>query len=202
MSRSLERVPSKPLLRPVCRRDDTEELTTYADVVAAYVRDHRPPAARLLRFFRQCPTLERAIEYAARCKLPSGKRHPHQYRIPKPALTEAERRLRACGAELRQCQTFAELHELVRHMIGGVWGIGALTVYDVAQHLGAYLGLEPEAVYLHAGTAKGAKALGLSHTGETLDLAALPAAFRQLRSHEVEDCLCLYEDELEAIDAG
>jgi hypothetical protein len=59
--------------------------------------------------------------------------------------------------------------------------------------------LEPKAVYLHAGTAGGAKALGLDHTAETLVLSELPPAFRHLRPHEVEDCLCLYQDELEKI---
>jgi hypothetical protein len=194
-------MPCTPTPRPPCRRDDADELATYADVVAAYIRDHRPGATHLLRFFRDLPTLEQAIEYAARCKLPSGLRHPHQYRIPKKVLAEAERRLLACAAELRKCRTFAELHELVRDRIGGIKGIGALTVYDGAHHLGAHLGLEPEAVYLHAGTAWGASALGLDHTAESLHLAELPAAFRRLRPHEVEDCLCLYQDELEAIDA-
>src|SRR5689334_11405402 len=132
MSRLLKKVPCKPTPRMSCRRDEADELATYSDVVAAYIRDYRPGADRLLRFFRSCPTLERAIEYAARCKLPSGKRHPHQYRIPKMVLAEAERRLLASAAALRDCQTFAETHELVRDRIGGIKGIGALTVYDVA----------------------------------------------------------------------
>jgi len=201
MTRALKAVPCLPTARPPCRPDDTDELATYSDVVAAYIRDHRPGALRRLRFFRECETLKRAIEYAARCKLPSGKRHPHQYRIPKKVLAEAERRLLACAAELRECQTFAELHELVRDRISGIKGIGPLTVYDVSHHLGAHFGLEPEAVYLHAGTSGGARALGLDHTAESLGMAELPAEFRRLRPHEVEDSLCLYKDELEAIDA-
>lgn len=197
-SRTLTAVLCRPVPRPPCRQDDAEPAT-YSEVVVAYIRDHRAGAARLLRFFRECATIERAIEFAARCKLPSGKRHPHQYRIPKPALPEAERRLRGCTTELRECQSFAQLHALVREQIGGVPGIGALTVYDIAHHLGAYLELEPEAVYLHAGTAGGARALGCDHTAETLDPAELPPEFGQLRPHEVEDCLCLYKRCLEAI---
>jgi hypothetical protein len=170
-------------------------------VVAAYIRDYRPDANRLRQFFRRCPTLERAIEYAARCKLPSDKRHPHQYRITAAVLAEAERRLRACATQLRERQTFAELHKCVQDQIGGVRGIGPLTVYDVANHLGAHLRLAPKAVYLHAGTAGGARALRLDHLAETLDPAELPTAFRRLRPHEIEECLCLYQDELEAIHA-
>jgi hypothetical protein len=48
---------------------------------------------------------------------------------------------------------------------------------------------------------RGARALGLDHTVESLGLAKRPAAFQRLGPHEVEDCLCLYQDELEAIDA-
>jgi hypothetical protein len=199
MSSTVNAVPCKPTTRPPCRREAPNELSTYEDIVAAYIRDHRPGVLRLLRFFRDRPSLEEAIDYAARCKLPSGKRHPHQYRIPKPALPEAERRLRACATELCECKSFADLHEFVRDHINSVRGIGVLTVYDIAHHLGAYLGLEPKAIYLHAGTAGGARALGLDHTAETLDLAAFPPSFCQLRPHEVEDCLCIYLDELEAI---
>jgi hypothetical protein len=34
-------------------------------------------------------------------------------------------------------------------------------VYDIAHRIGAYLRREPEAVYLHAGTREGARALNL-----------------------------------------
>jgi hypothetical protein len=88
---------------------------------------------------------------------------------------------------------------LVRERIGGVPGIGALTVYDIAHHLGAFLKLEPDAVYLHAGTAAGAKALGHLHTAETLALADLPPEFSRLRPYEIEDCLCIYKHELKAL---
>jgi hypothetical protein len=91
------------------------------------------------------------------------------------------------------------LHELIEDRIGALRGIGVLTVFDVANHLGAYLGLEPEVVYLHAGTAGGARVLGLDHRAETLDPAELPTAFGCLRPYEIEDCLCIYQDALETI---
>jgi hypothetical protein len=182
-----------------CARGKRRHLKTYEDVVSAYISEHRPKANRLRQFFRRCATLKRAIEFAARCKLPSGKRHPHQYRIPAPVLAEAERRLRTSAAELRECQTFAELHKVVEDRLGAVRGIGPLTIYDIANHLGAHLCLEPAAVYLHAGAAAGAKAIGFDPLNGTLELTELPAAFHQLSPHEVEDCLCLYHDELNAI---
>jgi hypothetical protein len=74
-------------------------------------------------------------------------------------------------------------------------GIGALAIYDIATRIGGYLRLEPEVVYLYAGTSKGARALGLDGA-KTLDPKALPAAFRVLRPREIEDCLCIYAGDL------
>jgi hypothetical protein len=113
-------------------------------------------------------------------------------------LAAGERRLQACAARLRRCRSFEELHKVIKQQIGGIHGIGPLTVYDVANAIGANMGLEPKLVYLHAGTAAGAKALGLGHRRETLDPAELPAEFRRLRPREAEDCLCMYKDELAA----
>jgi hypothetical protein len=143
--------------------------------------------------------LEDAIQHAGHCKLPTGKKHPHQYRIRASILAEAEQRLQASAAEIRECRTFDALHRLVQDRIALLDGIGPLTVYDIANHVGAHLGLEPELVYLHRGTAAGAKALGLNHRLDTLEPGALPAAFRQLSPREAEDCLCLYKDDLETI---
>ena len=73
--------------------------------------------------------------------------------------------------------------------------IGRLTVYDVTTRIAAHLGLTPECVYMHAGTAVGAKALGLEAT-KTIGPMELPEAFRRLRPYEIEDCLCLYKRQL------
>jgi len=45
---------------------------------------------------------------------------------------------------------------------------------------------------------EGAAALGLR--GETLDPAALPAAFSRLTPAEIEDCLCIYKDAIRSVD--
>ena len=52
---------------------------------------------------------------------------------------------------------------LVERELMGIRGIGVLTVYDVATRIAAHLDLEPARVYVHAGTAEGARALGLNH---------------------------------------
>jgi hypothetical protein len=47
---------------------------------------------------------------------------------------------------------------------------------------------------LHRGTRIGAAALGFR--GRTVDPVMLPAAFSRLTAAEMEDCLCIYKDEL------
>jgi hypothetical protein len=185
-------------------RDERERLScrtergnkdSYSGIVDAYIQDWREGAQRERQFFKSRRSLRRATEFAALCKLPSGKRHPHQYRIPRALLAKAESNLLECAAEIQGCETFKELHELVQREIGGIPGIGVLTVYDVATRIGAHLDLAPRRVYLHAGTAAGAKALGLEGR-ETLNRVELPKAFRRLRTYEIEDCLCLYKTQL------
>jgi hypothetical protein len=166
------------------------------DVVASYIRDFRPGADCELDFFRSCRSLKRAVKYAGLSMLPSGKRHPHQYRIPQSVLREAEGNLQAVSASLRGCATFDEFFQLVQSEISGIYGVGELTIYDVTTRLGAFLGLEPERVYLHAGTREGARHLGITTRRESFEPSELPQAFRRLRPREIEDCLCIYKRQL------
>jgi hypothetical protein len=166
------------------------------DVVARYIRDFRPGADRELDFFRSCTSFKRAVKYAGLSMLPNGKRHPHQYRIPLSVLREAERNLQTVSASLRGCATFDELFQLVQSETGGIYGIGELTIYDITTRLGAFLGLEPERVYLHAGTREGARHLGIITRRESFEPSELPQAFRRLRPREIEDCLCIYKRQL------
>jgi hypothetical protein len=166
------------------------------EVVASYIREFRPGADRELDFFRNCTSLQRAVKYAGLSMLPSGKRHPHQYRIPLSVLREVERDLQAVSVSLRGCATFDELFRLVQSEIGGIFGVGELTIYDVTTRLGAFLGLEPERVYLHAGTKEGARYLGITTRRESFEPSELPRAFRRLRPREIEDCLCIYKRQL------
>jgi len=101
--------------------------------------------------------------------------------------------------EIHGLRSFRDVHRELEGRIGDFPGIGPLTVYDLALAIGAHLGFEPEAVYLHAGTAAGARALGLDTEAGTLSIDVLPPAFRKLRCYEVEDCLCIYEGDLRRI---
>jgi len=89
---------------------------------------------------------------------------------------------------------FAALHRLVEDQIGGIKGVGDLTVYDIAHRIGARFGKVPERVYLHAGTRIGARAFDIS--GASFDPKILPQPFSRLAPSEIEDCLCIHKDEL------
>jgi hypothetical protein len=69
-------------------------------------------------------------------------------------------------------------------------------IYDTAVRIGAKLDMSPDRVYLHAGTRAGARVLGLEWRADSVELSALPSAFRGLPGFEVEDILCIYKHDL------
>jgi hypothetical protein len=95
---------------------------------------------------------------------------------------------------LKPLRTFGDLIEHVREMIEPIRGIRELAVYDVALRIGYKLNLAPDVVYLHAGAAEGARALGIH--GPSVHPKALPSAFYRLTPAEIENCLCIYKREL------
>lgn len=101
--------------------------------------------------------------------------------------------------KLVESADFAALFAIVEGAVGGICGIGKLTVYDTALRLGAYLGKRPQVVYLHRGTREGAKALGIGCERRVLETKELPEPLRELEPHELEDLLCIYKEELRRI---
>ncbi len=167
---------------------------TPEEAVAAYIRKYRVGARAEMHEFETEPTLCLAIRRAALCLLSNGKRHPHQYRIPRFVLEQGEARLQAIATKLQRSADFAALHDLIEAEIKGIDGIAELTTYDIAHRIGAYLKKAPEQVYLHRGTRTGTALFGLR--GRTIKPAQLPAAFSRLAPAEIEDCLCIYKGRL------
>ena len=165
---------------------------TFEAIVQDYISHYRDRGRREMCYYLHQPSLEDAIRAAALSCLPNGKRHPHQRRIPGQVLQKAERRLQAIAEQLRAANSFVELYRRIEHRLGTVRGIGDLAIYDIAHRIGAFLGLEPDAVYLHAGTREGARALNLS--GKAIDVSVLPVELQKLSAAEAEDCLCIYKD--------
>ncbi len=169
-------------------------LQSIGDIVSAYKKTYRPSLSMQMQFYGTHRSLAEAVETAALARLPGRRRHPHQRRIAQAVLHASKNSL--LGVNLESCKTFSELHERVKTAISDISGIGELTIYDTALRIGAYLRLEPELIYLHAGVRDGVKALGLNHGLHTLEKSQLPRQFHSLRPCEIEDCLCIYKKEL------
>jgi len=169
---------------------------TLDEIVDDYIRLYRPAARQEMREYRRERSAQAAIRRAALSEMLNGKRHPHQRRISRKILETAEAELQRIKAKLSKATDFAALHKLVQEAILGIDGVGPLAVYDIAHRIGAYFRSAPEHVYLHAGTKVGAWALNMG--GDSVDPKILPAPFSRLTPAEIEDCLCIYKNELRA----
>jgi hypothetical protein len=97
---------------------------------------------------------------------------------------------------LRAASSFDELFDLVNALISPIPKIGELAVYDTALRIAARFGLEPEKVYVHAGTRDGARALGFDRRRSVIEMDELPKPMRRLSGRETEDLLCRYKSQL------
>ena len=171
------------------------------DAVRDYIVRFRKRKQREERWFAIQRSVDDAIEIAATALSPSGKRLHHQRRIPSAVLRGWADSLLLRKRQIQASKTFAELHDIVSDVAADFHGIGSLTVYDTATRIGAFLKLEPDRVYLHAGTRDGARALGFDQR-DSLSASELSRAFRRLSPDEIEDCLCIYKRDIEAISRG
>jgi hypothetical protein len=188
----------KPKETRPCSRKTSGRLRTFDDVVDDYIRRYRDDAQAERRFFKSC-SFETAIRSAGYCMRSDGKRHGHHQRRSQETLIEVESVLQECAEEMRACETFHELHDLICREILSIDGVGSLFVYDAATSIGAHLGLNPDRIYLHCGTAEGAEAILDIRGRRTINRSELPPAFARLRCCEVEDCLCIYKHDLARI---
>ena len=170
------------------------------ECVANYIQRFRDRARSEIAYCAKQKTLSDAITVAAACTHADGKRHSHQRRIPLSVLGEAARELHAHNEALSIAKSFGQLHAKIDAVIGPIHGIGRLAVYDISHRIGAFLDLEPENVYLHAGAREGAAILGIF--GSVIEKRQLPDAFAPLTAAEIEDCLCIYKDALGGLGAS
>jgi hypothetical protein len=172
-----------------CSTSTTPE--SLAAIVADYKASVRPRRRRAKRRFRDMPDLKTAIHHAAMAIREDGKMESHQWRVGRVALRRFEQALQRRRARITSVGSFDDLFDLLWSV--RVRRVGRLAVYDTAVRIGWHLGLEPEAVYVHAGAAKGARELDLPTAGGLVERRDLPPSLRRLASDEVEDCLCIYK---------
>lgn len=169
-------------------------------IVAHYIRKHRPRAQAELASFAAEPSLEDAVRRAGRAELSGQRRDPHHRRRRQEDLDAAVARLVAGLASLEACTSFEAVHERVEAITKVVPNLGELYVYDTALRIAAKLGRRPRKVYLHAGTRRGARVLGLPHGSSFWpgDIPDALAPLRELEPYEIEDVLCIYKAKFDA----
>lgn len=171
----------------------TNEHKDWSELLRDYDSQHAAAEIAELQWYSRQPSLSAAIQHAATATNHLGKRFEHQCRIRKEAIPAATIALATHEGDLATVNTFHELLALVERLVRPIFGIGPLYSYDAALRIGAYRRLMPDRVYLHAGTAKGARALGLiRRRKDWLLTAELPKALATRLPHEIENILCIY----------
>ncbi|MFV9507774.1 MAG: hypothetical protein AB4911_24765 [Oscillochloridaceae bacterium umkhey_bin13] len=163
-------------------------------LISHYQTHIHPHFSQHLAFYEHLPTIDMSIEYAALAKLPSGKRHPHQYRLKRTVLESVRQCLQIHAEQLEQSNSFEDVIHIVRGC--AVPGFGPLAMYDTALRLAVRLGKRPTAVYIQAGTRKGAATLGLNVDRPMIPMDELPGPLQRIGAEHVENFLCIYKDQL------
>ena len=153
--------------------------------------------------FKEIMDITEAITNAATTTV-GGKRHPHHYRKSKKTLEEAKIILIKEAYKISRINSFDKLHESIIDLLKDIPNIGPLYYYDTALLIGAHLGKLPEKIYLHAGTKKGAKNMGINiRNKKYIEMGYIPCLeiFENyyLKPYEIEDFLCIYKEELSSV---
>ena len=148
------------------------------------------------QWWAESSTWEKALERAWNSRLENGKMHRHQCHVA-PKLPEGLKIALAANIQPDRFTDFHQLYSWIKSITACVIGLGNTTTYDVARRLGVWMKIQPELVYLHAGSAKGAKKLGIE--GESVILTAFPHEIQKLGATHAENFLCHNKDEIAAI---
>ena len=166
------------------------------------------PLKSLLEGYRGLSTLKIAVENACKAldligssykqpgKPAEPKRHGHQRRIRKTAIQATLTRLKSADRIFADCMSFECVLKRLTEKCQEIPGVGDLYLYDSALRIAAFRKWEPERVHLHAGALEGAKELGLDVKCAPLSVGDFPGPIRKLKSHEIEDFLCIYKGSL------
>ena len=152
----------------------------------------------LVLFCMAQKTLKEVIEIAAKSIDENGKVHFHQRRVEKQELNSFAERLALREDDINLVPTFDEIYETVNAEKNEY--ITDLTVYDVAQRIGAFKQIYSDKIYLQSGTKIGAENL-LGSLGDKKFLLReeLPSPFHRpdFTVADIEEILFQYKDEFE-----
>lgn len=181
----------------------------------------RKKTDQVIKFCGEANSFDSAVERAVRARDAAGKHHNHQSKVDLQARIKLGaiivrgkkdmlQRVHAAKEDGLEWMTpFDAMHDWIDSV--KPYGIGPVTVYDVAVRIGAFLEVEPEQVYMHAGVRQGLKsleaALGNHAAGKRLagahklkrvPLYLFPKPLRSMKADDVEDLLCTYREVFES----
>lgn len=176
----------------------------WRDYMERYVNTGRGDPA--LPWTLKANNFEEMLYRAVMSRGEDGKKWHHQGRVWDRNLIVYEATLnkpfyRKWIFDTAESGAFWDLYLCCKHAADETPGIGIVTTYDVAARIGAWLGLEPEHLYVHAGVTEGARALGITWSRGTwcVDREQLPEFFRDKNLDIVESFLCGYRSEIERV---
>lgn len=176
----------------------------------------RKKTDQVIAHCRAAPTLGVAINRAVRSRDADGKHHNHQSKVDLTARLELGRALRRNRPGISRIMRmdredrFDAFHDLIDEI--KPFGIGPVTVYDVAVRVGAFLNIEPTSVYMHAGVKQGFRAMvealeRMEHPkahwywrhirDAKIRVNNFPRPLDSMRADDVEDILCTYRQVFE-----
>ncbi|WP_127105710.1 hypothetical protein [Pararhodobacter zhoushanensis] len=179
-------------------------MATLDALIIGYLSHHRPKLRSHLAHYSSAPDIREAIARASRADFEGPNiKHPHQYRLPKTAITSVFDKLSANELILQDATDFLQLYGIVSKAIGGVPDVGPLMIYDTALRIGAFLKVSPNDVFVQRGALGGAKNffVHIRKKPRKIKVRYLPSSdflpeLARLSPHEIENFLCVCEDEL------
>lgn len=180
----------------MCVAGPQPETPSLATLIEEYKAKYKSRLENELKFYENLKDKKEALRMAGLCLMSNGKRYPHQYHLKAKVLEEVRDRLLDELENIENCQDFETLLEIVQKC--RIKGYGEVTIYDTALRIGANLKICPTKVYLHAGTRKGAAALGLPYKQPYLIREFFPAEIQKLEPYDIENFVCIYKDLLVA----
>lgn len=192
---------------------DGNELRVEFDFAthSAYLQDY-------LNYYKEMPSLSVLLENATQgiIKLTKNNniyyvRHPHQEEfvdhlgnkrgISREISEKVRINLIRRIEELNRCENFEEVINIVTQCREK--GFGELSIYDTAVRIAAFLGIEPDRVYLHAGAREGMEALenkGYLPEGSTkaksIPMSIMPQEMRCMSALEIEHFGCYAKSDI------
>jgi hypothetical protein len=142
-----------------------------------YRREKAPQRKKALQHYAKQATVADAIRAAAMAETADGIMDDHQRRVGHDRCAKAMECLLERERDIRRARSFDELHRRVRGHKAGAAFRGARALRHGGADRGK-VGLRPEKVYLHCGTRKGARELGLASARGVVERDNLPYELR------------------------